>query len=126
MNPNRFTEKAQEAMYGAHNLAEQSNHGQIEPEHLALTLLEQQDGIVPGLVERLGHDPADLAGEARTLVDRLPRLGSPVQLAMSATLSKVVSKSVEEAKRLHDEFVSTEHLFIALVLSGSSTGIGRC
>ena len=75
MNPNRFTEKAQEAMYGAHNLAEQSNHGQIEPEHLALTLLEQQDGIVPGLVERLGHDPADLAGEARTLVDRLPRLG---------------------------------------------------
>ena len=92
---------------------------------MALTLLEQPDGIVPSLVEKLGHDPAAPAGEARMLVDRLPRLGSPIQPAMSSTLSKVVSKSVEEAKRLHDEFVSTEHLFIAMVLSGSSTDIGR-
>ncbi len=125
MNPTRFTEKAQDAMYGAQKFAEQSSHGQIEPEHLALTLLEQPDGIVPSLVENLGHDPEALAGEVRMLVDRLPRLGSPIQPAMSPTLSKLVSKSVEEAKRLHDEFVSTEHLFIAMVLLGSSTHIGR-
>ena len=80
---------------------------------------------MPSLVENLGPDPEALAGEARMLVERLPRLGSPIQPAMSPTLSKLVSKSVEEAKRLHDEFVSTEHLFIAMVLSGSSTDIGR-
>ena len=60
MNPTRFTEKAQDAMYGAQQFAEQSSHGQIEPEHLALTLLEQPDGIVPSLVENLGPDPEAL------------------------------------------------------------------
>ncbi len=125
MNPNRFTEKAQEAIVNAQRQAEQANHSQVEPEHLALVLLEQSEGVAPRLVEKLGLNPAMLAGEARTLLNRLPRVVGPHQTTMSPALAKVISQAEDESRRLRDEYISAEHLFIALVISGSSTAVGR-
>ena len=59
MNLNKFTEKAQEAVLGAQNLAESRSHAQIEPEHLLVALVEQHDGVVPALLRKLNLDPAD-------------------------------------------------------------------
>ena len=65
MNLNKYTEKAQEAILAAQRLAEQSNHAQIEPEHLLLALVEQADGIVPALFRKMGAEPKPVADQLR-------------------------------------------------------------
>ena len=90
MNLNKLTEKAQESVLGAQKLAETLGHAQIEPEHLLISLLEQQDGVAPAVLRKMNADPADLA---RVMV---------VDLAEA------------EAGRMKDEYVSTEHLLIAI------------
>ncbi|MER3419770.1 MAG: hypothetical protein C4290_04235, partial [Chloroflexota bacterium] len=74
MNVNKLTEKAREAVLAAQELAEGLQHSQVEPEHLLVTLLEQEGGVVPEIVRRLGRDPRLLAQEARRAVQSLPRL----------------------------------------------------
>ena len=70
MNINRLTEKAQEAVVAAQQLAERAGHPQIEPEHLLLTLIEQHEGVVPALLEKLAVDPVSLAAAARAALDQ--------------------------------------------------------
>src|SRR5215472_15080683 len=119
MNINKYTEKAQEAVLGAQHLAEQMNHAQIEPEHLLVSLLEQRDGIVPELARKLSADPAALATAARELLARMPQAYGGAQPGLSPRLKLVTDMAQAEADRLKDEYVSTEHLFVAIA---SETG----
>ncbi len=114
MNLNKFTEKAQEAMVGAQQLAESLNHPQIEPEHLLVTLVEQDNGVVPALLRKLQLDPAVIAREARAAIGRQPQVHGGSQATISPRLKLVADLAQAEATRLKDEYVSTEHLFLAI------------
>src|SRR5262245_52815304 len=119
MNLNKYTEKAQEAVLGAQRLAEQSSHAQVEPEHLLVSLVEQREGVVPEILRKMQADPADLAKAARELLSRIPQAYGGSQPGISPRLKLVADLADAEAGRLKDDFVSTEHLFIAVA---SETG----
>src|SRR5687768_4264945 len=122
MNINKFTEKAQEAVVAAQTLATEHNHAEVTPEHLVVTLVEQSGGIVPSILQKLKIEPAQFAPEARALVKSLPQAyGADVRL--SPRMKLIFDSAEAEAKRLQDEFVSTEHLFVALASeAGRSPG----
>jgi ATP-dependent Clp protease ATP-binding subunit ClpB len=119
MDINKFTEKAQEAMLGAQRLAEQMNHSQIEPEHLFVALVEQREGIIPELLRKMSADPATIGRGARELLAQLPQAYGGAQPGLSPRLKLVTDLAQAEAERLKDEFISTEHLFVAIA---SETG----
>ena len=114
MNINKYTEKAREAVAGAIELARQANNPQLEPEHLLVALIEQREGIVPNLLRKMNADPAASARAARELLKKLPAAYGGSEPGMSPRLKLVTDQAQAEADRLKDEFVSTEHLFIAL------------
>jgi ATP-dependent Clp protease ATP-binding subunit ClpB len=115
MNLNKFTEKAQEAVVGAQQLASQLNHAQIEPEHLLVTLAEQADGVVPSVLRKLGADPAELARAAREHLKKQPSAYGGAEPNLSPRLRVVADAAQADAKRMQDEFVSTEHLLLGLL-----------
>src|SRR4249919_1803479 len=115
MNINKYTEKAREAVAAAVELAKQANNPQLEPEHLLVALIEQRDGIVPNLLRKMNADPAR---GARELLARLPSAYGGAEPGMSPRFKLVTDQAQAEADRLKDEFVSTEHLFIALADEG--------
>src|SRR5687767_155353 len=113
MNLNKFTEKAQEAVITAQNLATEQNHSEVTPEHLLVALVEQSGGIVPSIVRKLNLDPAKFAAEARGLFKSMPQAyGADVRL--SPRMKLITDAAAAEAQRLQDEYVSTEHLLVAL------------
>ena len=114
MDINRFTEKAQEALLTAQHTAANSGHPQIEPEHLLTALVEQREGIVPALLQKLVADPRRVAEAARTELKQLPKTEGGTQPGLSPQLNTVLEQATAEAKRLNDEYVSTEHLLVAL------------
>ena len=119
MNINKFTEKAQEAILGAQRLAEQMHHAQIEPEHLLVALVEQREGVVPELLRKMALDPGAIGRGARDLLTKLPQAYGGSQPGLSPRLKLVTDLAQAEAERLKDEYVSTEHLFVAVA---SETG----
>ena len=113
MNINKFTEKAQEAIIGAQNLAGELNHAEITPEHLLVVLVEQEGGIVPSVLRKLNLDPARVATDGRALLQSIPKAyGADVRFSPRVKL--ITDSASAEAKRLQDEYVSTEHLLVAL------------
>ena len=118
MNLKRYTEKAQEAALAAQQLAERSGHPEIEPEHLLHTLVEQADGVVQSVLRQLGVEPARVLEEDRGLLGRQPQAHGGAEPGLSPRLRAVASVAESEAKRLKDEYVSTEHLLLALTLEG--------
>ena len=118
MSMNQATEKAQEALLSAQQLAGQAGHPEVEPEHLLVALAEQPDGIVPGLLRRLAVDPAAVAAAARAEVAKLPAASGGAPPGHAARFRQVLNQAVSEARRLKDEYVSTEHLLIALAAEG--------
>src|SRR2546422_221305 len=110
MNINKLTEKAQEAVIGAQQLAEQLNHAQIEPEHLLVTLIEQREGIIPELLRKMAADPAVIGRGARDLLTKYPQAYGGAQPGLSPRFKQVTDLAQAEADRLKDEYVSTEHL----------------
>src|SRR5256885_8799449 len=114
MNINKYTEKAQEAILAAQQLAEQASHAQVEPEHLLVALVDQKDGIVPDLLRKLNADPAAIGAAARDLLTRIPSAYGGAQPGLSPRLKLVTDIAQAEADRLKDEYVSTEHLFVAV------------
>ena len=113
MNVNKLTEKAQEAVVTAQSLASELTHAEVTPEHLLIALVEQQGGIVPSVLRGLNHDPARAAADARRLLDGLPKAYG-ADLHLSARMKLVFDAAQAEAQRLQDEYVSTEHLLVAL------------
>ena len=118
MNINRFTEKAQEALLSAQQLAERSGHPQIEPEHPLATLVDQRDGVVPGLLRKLSVEPKTVAAAVRAELEKLPTTQGGTQPGLSPRLNAAANQATEEAERLKDEYVSTEHLLVALATEG--------
>jgi len=113
MNLNKLTEKAQEAILASQNLATEYNHSEVTPEHLLVTLVEQSGGIVPSVLRKIALDPARVATDARALLKALPQAyGGDVRL--SPRMKLIVDSAQAEATRLQDEYVSTEHLLLAL------------
>jgi len=113
MNINKFTEKAQEAIISAQTLAGELNHAEITPEHLLVTLIEQQGGIVPSVLRKLDLDPAQSARDARGLLAAVSKAyGADVRF--SPRMKLITDAAQAEAQRLQDEYVSTEHLLVAL------------
>ncbi|MCA9939819.1 MAG: AAA family ATPase, partial [Anaerolineales bacterium] len=115
MNLNKYTHRAQEAILEAQNLAKTNNHSQIEPLHLLAALLGQEDGVVPQIVNRIGVNARQLATEVAQALARLPRaFGATAQVTLSREVSEIVREAEAVAAQLKDEYVSTEHLFLAL------------
>jgi ATP-dependent Clp protease ATP-binding subunit ClpB len=114
MNIQKYTEKAQEAITGAQQLADREGHPEITPEHVLLTLIEQPDGIVPEILRKLNADPAAVATAVRAELAKLPSARGGSEPGSSARLRQIMAAAGAEADRLKDEYVSTEHLLLAL------------
>jgi len=118
MDLNRYTEKAQQAVMAAQSLAQESNHSQVEPLHLLAALLEQREGVVPQLVARAGVPAPQLAAQVRQALAGKPRVtGAAARVTLSSALARVLRAAEDEAGQMHDEYVSTEHLLLALTAS---------
>ena len=118
MDFNKFTEKSREAIAGAQTLMTERGNPMLETWHILAALLAQDGGIVPALLAKMKIDAAGFARNVEREIDRLPKVsggGNVQQGAVSGTVQQVLGKSVEEARALNDDFVSTEHLFLALV-----------
>src|SRR5947209_7717954 len=112
----KFTEKAQEAFVSAQESVRASQHAQMDSEHLLLALVEQADGIVPQVLAKVGADVPALRGLLRAELDRLPKVqGQPAEgLMIRPRLRQALETAQAEAQRLHDEYVSTEHLLLGI------------
>ncbi|HEY2668074.1 MAG TPA: ATP-dependent chaperone ClpB [Actinomycetota bacterium] len=116
MDLNKLTRRSQEALAAAQRLASDRNHQVIEPEHLLHALLSQSDGVVFGVVQRLGAVPGTLRDRVDELLGRIPQVyGGSDQGRIGSALSRVLDQAFREAESLKDEYVSTEHLLLALV-----------
>jgi ATP-dependent Clp protease ATP-binding subunit ClpB len=115
MDLNRFTQKAQEAIVDAQLLTGEYSHGQIEPEHLLLALLRQSDGIVPQIVQKLEADPNEMALALEGELGHKPKVyGATTQVGLSRELGRAADEAQKIAQRMRDDYVSTEHLLLAL------------
>jgi ATP-dependent Clp protease ATP-binding subunit ClpB len=120
MDLNRLTQKSQQALEEAQRLAAARNHQQLEPEHILFALLSDPDGVVYPLLHAVGVSPRTLRDRVEELLDRTPKVyGPPQQVAVSRAAAGVLERALTEASGLTDEYVSTEHLFLAM-LEGSS------
>ena len=124
MRYDRLTSKAQEALATADSVAHRHDHATIDAEHLLAALLEQDGGVIPPLIERLGTDGAELrAGVGRALAERPRVYGDAGTAQVGRGLAAALGRAEREAERLHDEYVSTEHLLLAL-LDGDGPAAG--
>ncbi len=115
MNLQKYTEKAQEAVLSARQIAEENNNSQIEPVHLLLALLQQPEGVVPGVLQRLGTQSGALAAGLESELARLPKVqGAGVQVYLSGALNEVGKRAENAAASMRDEYISTEHLLLAM------------
>ncbi len=115
MDLNRYTQKAQEAILTAQSLVEEYSHSQIEPEHLLLALLRQSDGVAPQVVAKLGGNLAAMAAAVEGLLRDKPHVyGATTQKGLSRALADLFTQAEKTARDMRDDFVSTEHLLLAL------------
>ncbi|MHB9091669.1 MAG: ATP-dependent Clp protease ATP-binding subunit [Chloroflexota bacterium] len=119
MKSERFTEKAQEALVRAQEILLRMQHTQMDIEHLLLALLEQPEGVVPQIIERLGVDADALRGRVEQTLTTMPRNysygGGQVQVYITYRLKKAFDAAESEAARMHDEYISSEHLFLGIL-----------
>src|SRR4029450_10597841 len=109
MNLNKFTEKAQEAVLAAQQLAVEGNNPQVEPEHLLVALVEQSGGVVPSVLRKLNVDPQPLAKALRDHLARQPRAHGGAEPSISPRLRVVFDAAPADATRTQDACLSTAH-----------------
>ena len=116
MNLNQFTQKSVEAVQAAQQMASAWQNQQIEQEHLLLALLEQQEGLIPQLMQKAGVEPAALRQKLTAAVERLPQVsGSGAgQMYLSRDLEQALNEAEKIAREMHDEYTSVEHLMLGL------------
>ncbi|MUM76258.1 ATP-dependent chaperone ClpB [Pseudodesulfovibrio sp. F-1] len=129
MDPNKFTRKTQEAVSEAQNLAIRHGHQQVDCEHLMHALVAQEQGLVPQILGKLGVAPDAYLGAVDAEIARQPRVSGPGarpdQILVTQRLQSVLVAADDQARRLKDEFVSVEHVFLSLMNEPPSTGVGR-
>jgi ATP-dependent Clp protease ATP-binding subunit ClpB len=129
MDPARLTQKSQEALHDAQTKALRFGHSELDGEHLLLALADQADGIVPRLLSQAGADPDRLRAALEAELARRPRVSgpgaSPGQVNVTQRLARLLDGADEEAGRLKDEYVSVEHLVLALLSEGTGSAAGR-
>ena len=115
---NRFTEKMQDAVREAQSLAVQHGNQQIDVEHLLLALMNQEGGLVPSILNKADVNSDALRRRLQQEIDKFPRVSGPAaapdQIYITQRLQKVLAQSEEEAKRLHDDYISVEHALLAV------------
>src|SRR5215469_16383305 len=125
MRFDKFTEKAQDALTGAQALAREYNHGQVEAEHLMLALLNQTDGVPVAILTRLGANAATLRKAVEQALAQTPKVyGQGDEPGLGASLRRALESAQQEAQRLTDEYISTEHLLLG-VAADRGTAAGR-
>src|SRR3990172_4805894 len=122
MRLDRLTVKAQEAFQAAQRHAEGKKHPQLDAEHLAWALVRQDDGVAPPLLKKVGVDVTGLRRDLDQALDRLPQVTGGGQMYAAPRLQETMTKAEQEAERLQDEYVSTEHLLIGLMEIGGTVG----
>jgi len=124
MDMNRFTQMAQSALTSAQETAAEYGHQQIESGHLLVSLLRQENGVVPSIISRLGRDASAVERGVEEILARTPRVtGTGTGTAyISPALSGILRNAETESKKLKDDFISTEHLFIAVSGADDQTG----
>ncbi|BDQ38974.1 chaperone protein ClpB [Pseudodesulfovibrio nedwellii] len=129
MDPNTFTKKTQDAVSEAQNLAIRSGHQQIDCEHLMHALVTQEQGLVPQILRKLGVAPDAYLGAIDAEIAKMPRVtGSgarPDQIVVTPRMQKALVAADDMRKRMKDEFVSVEHVFVVLMDESTSSGVGR-
>ncbi len=119
----QYTNRSQEVLASAQQLAQQAGNPELSPLHLAAALLAEPEGVTAALLAKLGSEPKAIGAELQRELGKLPRAQGG-QLSMSRALSEVLTEAAAAAKRLGDEFISTEHLFLALVAKGAPQPAG--
>jgi ATP-dependent Clp protease ATP-binding subunit ClpB len=126
MDLNRLTQKSQEALHHAQTKALRSWHTEVDPEHVLLALLDDPDGLIPRLLERMDADSEALRAAVERHLESRPRTtgpgAAPGEVFVSRSLTQILDDADQEAQRLKDEYVSVEHLVLAMVGSGTAAG----
>jgi ATP-dependent Clp protease ATP-binding subunit ClpB len=129
MDPNRLTQKTQEALHDAQTKALRHGHTEIDTEHLLLAMLEQPDGLIPRLLARADLDTGALRAAVEQTLEQRPRVSGPGagagQPGVARALARLLDLAEQEAERLRDEYVSIEHVLLAMLGSGPASAAGR-
>jgi ATP-dependent Clp protease ATP-binding subunit ClpB len=129
MDANRLTQKSQEAISQAQVKATRYGHVEVDAEHLLAALLEQQDGLLPRLLQRMNVAPDQILRRVEQELERRPRVAGPGaaagQVYITQRLNQILVKADDEARRLKDEYVSVEHIVLAIIEEGAATAAGR-
>ncbi len=124
MIPQNFTLRSQEALQEAHRIATEQGHAALDPVHLLIGLFSQDDGVVPGLLSHIGKDVSKLRERAEGVAAMFPRLAyqqsAAPSMAITQEMGTVLQQAAAEAKGLSDEYISTEHLLLALLVVPST------
>ena len=126
MQLDKFTVKSQEAIQTAHNTAQQFGNQEMQPEHLLKSILEQPEGVVVPVLQKMGIEPSKVLSGANQLIDKLPKVsgGGAGQTYMSQDFKKLLDEAFKAATSMQDEYVSQEHLFMAM-LALASTAVAQ-
>src|ERR1043165_199989 len=115
MKLDKFTQKSQEAIFQAQEIAREYNHQSIEPAHLLLALLRQDEGIVPAIVTKVAGSTQALRNELQNELARRPKIqGAGVEVGLAQTITDALNAAERYAKGMQDDYVSTEHILLAL------------
>ena len=129
MDINKMTVKTQEAIQAAQDKATRLGHVEIDGEHLLAALLEQADGLTPRLLQKLGVDSDTFSRALKKDLEKRPSVsGGGVEagkIYVSQRFNRLLVKAEEEARHLKDEYISVEHLLLAMVDEGTSSPAGR-
>jgi ATP-dependent Clp protease ATP-binding subunit ClpB len=125
MDLNRFTQRSQEALSAAQALALEYGHVETDVEHLVLALVSQEDGLIHRLLQKMDAAPSEVAEALHRKVSSMPRVSGPGvepgKMFVSQRLSKLLLDAEKQAKKLNDEYISVEHIFLAILAEGGKS-----
>ena len=116
----KFTVMSQEAIQRAQARAEELGNPEVRPEHLLWSFLGQEDNVVNALLAKLGAPAAKVRADVEAALDRLPKTSGGAEIGLSSSFRQILNAAEKEAEKLKDEYVSTEHLFLAMLKAGGS------
>lgn len=129
MDINRMTRKSQEALTASQAIASEYNHQQVDCEHLLCAMLRDSEGLIPQILRKMNIDSREILKAAENELSKLPRVtGSGTEqgkIYITQRLERLFSRADERAKALKDEYISVEHLFLAMLSEGNNTPCGK-